>query len=277
MIKILPYDQLVSDRKSVLSVAKSIENKGNENITDLIGTYSTFGSGRDAIGVLAKNLKLEKHNEVYITTTTDSSFVSTCVSATLFNHCRISRVLTEMTKAIFVIHSFGFAHPNLLMLRKTATERNIPLIEDCAFAFDSYTEENIRLGSVGDYSIYSLPKIVPAKYGGILAFKTEAIVGITDKYIDTTIKTWFPKLWYLKKQRTENYQFLYKTIKNPIYGQAGNQNPFMFGYKSRNYIQIMKKNSNMLEFGLTHVDGEVHIPVNPFIQSYNQLTNQLIK
>ena len=170
MIKIMPLNHLVTNKidKNKLLSNKLLSNYDEKKLIEIIGNNFYFtSSGKESIEIIMKNEKLTRSDEVFITTTTDSSFVSTCVSATIFNYAKISRVLTVQTKVIYIIHNFGFPHPDLLKLRKVANERNIVLVEDCAFAFDSYTK-NIRLGEIGDYAIYSLPKILPLKYGGIL-------------------------------------------------------------------------------------------------------------
>jgi hypothetical protein len=264
MVSILPLSQLTENGIQVTDLKRSIEDRGSHEIKDIIGDYRLFKMGRDAITAVINYLQLKRDDEVYITTTTDTSYVSTCVSATIFNICKISRVLTDKTKAIFVIHNFGFPHPDLLALRELADDRKIPLIEDCVFAFDSFTQTGIRLGSIGDFSIYSLYKIVPITYGGILAFKKRAAIsGINDRYLETELADWTPKLWYIKKKRQAHYNFLYSRIPNSIYGPLADENPFMYGFYHENEADFLTEPG--VEFGKTHVKKEVHIPVNAFL------------
>ena len=264
MISISPLDQLVSNNISEVEILRQWSGYATDfSIEEQIGKYTLFKSGKEAIKYIIKTKNLQPIDEVFITTTTGSSYVSTCVSATIFNYCRISRVLTKDTKAIFVIHTFCFPHPDLLLLRKIATERNIILIEDCIAAFDSYNADNIRLGSIGDYAVFSLPKIIPVKYGGILFSKTNDVSGINDDFLANQIKCWEVLLPEIKKRRRDNYFFLKEQIGNQIYLDDSNVNPYKYGFFSKKYNELMQIPS--IEFGKTHVEEEVHLPVNPFI------------
>ena len=124
-------------------------------------------NGRSAITALLQSLGLNRNDEVWIVTTFDLPNVSSHVTCTIFNICKPSRVLTNKTKAIFVIHEFGVIHPEVKGLRKVATERKIPLIEDCAHTIDS-KRDGVSAGRIGDYVIVSFPKIYPVTLGGML-------------------------------------------------------------------------------------------------------------
>jgi len=266
MIRIFPIQHIRDNNLDINKIINDLSDFSvNKSLNDIIGDYVIFNSGKVAIRAIISNLNLKIDDEVYITTTTDSTFVSTCVSATIFNYCKISRVITDKTRAIFVIHTFGFPHPELLKLRKIANELNIPLIEDCISAFNSYNTDNIRLGSIGDYAVYSLPKIIPIKYGGILTSKLNDIQGIKDNYLTNNIKLWTPFLDKLRNNSRKNYFYLKEVLGNPVYQEDQNANPYMYGFFSRNYEIAMKDLLEIIEFGKTHVENEIHIPVNPFI------------
>ncbi|ABA58422.1 DegT/DnrJ/EryC1/StrS aminotransferase [Nitrosococcus oceani ATCC 19707] len=74
--------------------------------------------------------------------------------------------LERSTKALLLVHFFGFPQP-LALVRTLCSEHGIALIEDCAHAFFGESEGS-PLGSVGDFSIASMPKFFPAVDGGIL-------------------------------------------------------------------------------------------------------------
>lgn len=266
-MKIMPLSEIQYQKKSVDFFLEKFKSNNNTKIYDLINTdrFIYTNSAKEAIRIIVEYLNLQKEDEVYITTTTESSYVSTCVSATLFNYSKISRVLTDKTKVVYVIHSFGFPHSKLLELRKLCDDKGLILIEDCAFAFDSYIED-IRLGSLGDFSLYSLPKIFPISSGGILSFNKK--FNIKNKPIDSQIikltERWIPKVENIKNHRQENYNFLENRVnKKSIYGNVNNTNPFMYGFYSENY-QADHLCLSSFELGLTHVKNEVHIPVNAF-------------
>lgn len=125
-------------------------------------------SGREAMHALFRHLGLRAEHEVYVTTTFGYPNVSACVTSTIFNYCKPSRVLSSATRALFVIHEFGMPHADTPWLRQEATRRGIPLIEDCAHGISSAAPEGWRVGELGDWTIISLPKLFPTAAGGLL-------------------------------------------------------------------------------------------------------------
>lgn len=110
-----------------------------------------------------KNMSCVQNPNIWITTTTDSQYVSSCVTSAIENVLPWSRTITDTTIGIFCIHEFGFTHPKLKELRLIANERGIPLIEDCAYGW-----HNGAIGNTGDYAIYSLTKAFPLQFGGLI-------------------------------------------------------------------------------------------------------------
>ncbi len=131
----------------------------------------TFPNGRTALDILLASLHLRREDEIWIVTTFDLPNVSSCVTSTVFNHCKPSRVLTQHTKAILVIHEFGVPHPDLIRLSHLAKERGLLLIEDCAHTMDSVAD-GVLVGTVGDWTLLSFPKIFPVRTGGALLGKS---------------------------------------------------------------------------------------------------------
>ena len=85
--------------------------------------------------------------------------------------CRIDeehlrRSLDARTGAVFVIHYFGFPQESLPSVASLCRERGIYLLEDCAHALYSKTQEGQWVGGVGDLSIFSLWKDLPIPDGG---------------------------------------------------------------------------------------------------------------
>lgn len=78
----------------------------------------------------------------------------------------LRRRITQKTKAIYVIHYFGFLQP-LSEIKKLCRERGIYLVEDCALSLFSSNGET-RIGSIGDISVFSFPKSLPVPDGGAL-------------------------------------------------------------------------------------------------------------
>jgi len=132
--------------------------------------YTFFPRGMYAIYSLFKWFKLQgivsDEDEVCINTTTDSPYISSCVTSAIEQSCHWSREINAKTKVIFVIHEFGFFNQNVGALKKYCQENNVILVEDCAYAWQSGPA-----GDFGDYVIYSLTKFWPTQFGGYLAGK----------------------------------------------------------------------------------------------------------
>jgi hypothetical protein len=281
-MKIFPLEQIDNKQISPEKIYDTLLSSNETHLYDIIHTdnYIYTNSGKEAIRKIIEYLQPSKDDEAYITTTTESTFVSTCVSATLFNYMKISRVLTDKTKIVYVIHTFGFPHPSIKKLRDYCDEKNIILIEDCAFAFDSYTDDNSRVGSFGDFAIYSLPKIIPIAHGGILTFNDKKLHpknSLTN--LEKKLTEWIPKLNSIKTNRQRNYNYLYGKILHPIYVKHNNCNPFMYGFINDEYETIYDHFTPKHQFGLTHVKKEIHIPTNGFIdlKEYEEIVRFLSK
>ncbi|MBF0527691.1 MAG: DegT/DnrJ/EryC1/StrS aminotransferase family protein [Deltaproteobacteria bacterium] len=131
---------------------------------------SLFPAGRMALDWLFQHLHLCREDEVWVTTTFDLPNVSSCVTSTIFNHCKPSRVLSRATKAILVIHEFGVPHSQIEHFHCVSQELGIPLIEDCAHSLDSWLNNRL-IGTWGDWTILSFPKVFPVREGGALLGK----------------------------------------------------------------------------------------------------------
>ncbi|MBS0363051.1 MAG: DegT/DnrJ/EryC1/StrS aminotransferase family protein [Proteobacteria bacterium] len=120
-------------------------------------------SGREAIGFALDDLALPRDAEVLIVTTTGGPYISACVTETIEARCRWSRTPGPATRAILVIHEFGFP----AALPPELTAMGLPIIEDVAYALGSQTPDG-RVGRMGDYIVYSFPKSMPLSFGGLL-------------------------------------------------------------------------------------------------------------
>jgi len=78
----------------------------------------------------------------------------------------IERQISRETKAIIIVHFFGFPQ-NSSKISRICKKRNIVLIEDCAHAFLGKHELK-NIGTTGDFAIASLKKFFPVIDGGVL-------------------------------------------------------------------------------------------------------------
>lgn len=127
---------------------------------DCIYTYN----GRQALHLALDYYNLEKDDVVTIFTTSGNFYISGCVTAAIEKYCKWSREITPGTKLILVNHEFGYPYADLVELKN---KYKLPMIEDCAHSFYS-EDENNSIGKIGDFVIYSFPKVFPMQIGGLL-------------------------------------------------------------------------------------------------------------
>jgi hypothetical protein len=122
-----------------------------------------FRSGREAITAVLAALGMRQTDVVSIITTTGGPYVSSCVTNAIHKVCRSSREIGRHTAAVLLIHEFGFPAE----LPEAVRALHVPVIEDCAYAFGTRLRSR-RVGSIGDFVIYSLPKFLAVPFGGML-------------------------------------------------------------------------------------------------------------
>lgn len=125
--------------------------------------YTLAPRGVYALHMALKHLGLQGEDEVWITSTTESPYVSSCVTSTIEANCCWSREKTAKTKAVLMIHEFGKLHPKRQELKESSRREGMPLIEDCAYAWTGGDA-----GTYGDFVVYSFPKFFPVQFGGLL-------------------------------------------------------------------------------------------------------------
>lgn len=80
---------------------------------------------------------------------------------------KLPALMTKQTRALFLIHLWGFPVNNFKESQEFAQKNNLYLIEDCALSFLSQYHGR-PLGSFGDVAIFSLRKSLPIPNGGVL-------------------------------------------------------------------------------------------------------------
>lgn len=123
--------------------------------------------GRDGIRLLCRHLQLEPEDDITIFSTRSNQYVSSHVTCPLFDYARPSKVLTDRTKLLYVIHLFGEPYEELDKVFEIARERNLPVMEDCAHTI-FFPGDNITIGKRADYVLFSLPKVFAMPTGGVL-------------------------------------------------------------------------------------------------------------
>ncbi len=189
-----------------------------------------------------------------------------------FDLNEIAGLIDGNTKGIFVIHYFGHA-ANIQTLKNFANNKNIPLIEDCAHVLYGETNNQI-LGSFGDYSIFSVRKMLTLSDGGYLVtnkpnenFKPSYSLRVNSLYtISKFIQSRFKQIYFkltkgndllrlarLPEKGYVDFGRAYKTnIKNmsgfsSFYSNVANIDSHVKKRKE-NYVYLLEKTKNISFF-----------------------------
>lgn len=120
-------------------------------------------NGREAINIALRSYDLDKSDLVTILTTSQSFYISGCVTKEIEKFCNWNRAIVPETKIIFVNHEFGYIYPDMDYL----VSLGLPIIEDCCTTFFSQDAAG-KVGKYGDFAVYSFPKFFPVQIGGML-------------------------------------------------------------------------------------------------------------
>lgn len=240
-----------------------------------------FVNGKGAIHYLVNKYALTRCDEVCIFTSTDSSYVSTCVSATIFNYAKISRVMTEKTRLVYVIHEFGMPFQGISTLAGFCKEKNIPLVEDCALAMDSEIHGK-RIGTFGDYAIYSLSKVFPIDEGGVLVGASlprdnDFFSDVIDARVRVKFSGYLPYLKPLSERRKYSFKVIRECLPNleVIFEFCDCLTPSFVIFKTEKYQEIYDALRDAgIECGLTHVRNWLCVPTQPLMTA-EELTDIL--
>jgi len=229
--------------------------------------YTT--NAKAAIHAICRRYQLGRHDEVFIATTTDTPYVSTCVSATLFNYAKISRELSDQTRMIYVIHEFGVIHRSIDELQTLASQRKIPLIEDCAHSPMSHISSKTA-GNWGDHCIYSLSKHFPLVGGGAVASKEPLLLHkneLADSQLVSKIERWIKFLPDISAQRKRIFANISSNFPQKIHNflNADGSIPYFAILKSVDWERITRElDGNSIELGRTYNPNWICIPTQAF-------------
>lgn len=88
--------------------------------------------------------------------------------------------ITPQTRAIYLIHYFGFIHPATAEIRKLCDEHGLVMIEDCALSLMSgvsFADGKTGVdGRAGDVAVFCFYKFFPTLAGGALVINNNHIV-----------------------------------------------------------------------------------------------------
>lgn len=168
-------------------------------------------NGRQAMDLALASLDLQKEDIVTILTTSGNFYISGCVTDTIEKYCRWNREMVAGTRVIFVNHEFGYPFEGLRKLKAYG----LPIIEDCAGSFFSQDRSN-ETGKIGDYVIYSFPKMFPLQIGGLLVAnhgpgnlgKNENLGKEELRHIRNVLSAYIDQKEWIIQKRISNYVYL---------------------------------------------------------------------
>ena len=176
--------------------------------------YVYTPNGRRALYRALKYYNLQRQDVVTILTTSGNFYVSSCVTGEVDKFCSWNREVVAGTKVIIVVHEFGYPYTGLNEL----TKLNIPIIEDCAYAFFS-EDPLMTIGRVGEFCVYSFPKMFPIQIGGLLTFWPEKKIkeeegnqSGTEQYIKQVLSYAILRKEEIIRKRLLNYKWLQKAM-----------------------------------------------------------------
>ncbi|MEO6902844.1 MAG: hypothetical protein ABI315_06805, partial [Bacteroidia bacterium] len=139
-----------------------------------------------------------------------------------------------------------------------------------------------RLGSFGNYAIFSLPKTFPINRGGLLVGgklnKKNILFNESIHFeIEKEVKQFLPYLKAITKQRNYNYDFFLNKFFGfkKIFNTKHKTNPFLFGLITK-YGLI--KCINEIEFHPCYIKNGLFLPTNPFLiqDQLEYMVNQVL-
>jgi hypothetical protein len=228
-------------------------------------------SGRAGLDAVLDSLELAPDDEVLITNSSGQRYISPCVTCIVFNHCQPSRVLTDRTRAIVVIHEYGYPHPELIQLCAVARARGIPVIEDCVHSLDS-TLNDEPLGSFGDYAIFSLSKVLPVPAGGILVGSDVLPDAASHPepggaLAEAAYREHLPALGEYARRRRRNGDAVRRSFPDlPLLLEPGpGVTPFYVGLLTP-AAPAIRRRSSAVEWGSTLQSDLLLVTTNPFVE-----------
>jgi hypothetical protein len=257
-IRIAPLD--------LSTITQSDEQYDGQKLLHTDKCVSIHKKARYAITAALEDLQLRKEDVVTILTTSGNYYVSGCVTRAIEMVCKWNREVTKDTKAILVIHEFGYPYKGLSELKKYG----LPIIEDCAYAYFTKDEE---MGHVGDYVIFSLTKAFNMPVGGVMVSKNKVEDKVSGEERDCILSSWvteYKKDSEIIKKRLDNYAYLAEELASlgitPFFdlSEGGVPGAFLFRWRDDiNYPELKEyMQRNGVESSVFYTELAFYIPVH---------------
>jgi hypothetical protein len=210
--KICPFSNEAMHQNKDLPDSDAAENYFAERFASKRYYYTL--NGREAINMALSYYNLNPDDCVTILTTSGNTYISSCVTNEIEKFCKWSMNIEKQTKILFLNHEFGFPYEHPRKLKQLG----FPIIEDCAHSFFSEDDQK-TIGTIGDFVVYSIPKMFPVQIGGILLCNLEnysrkpVLNNNLERYVKNVISNHIITADLIKQKRISNYHVLKELIK----------------------------------------------------------------
>jgi hypothetical protein len=225
------------------------------------------------LGAWLGSLGLERGDVITVITTSQERYVGIDVSITAFNFGSISRVVTDRTRVIIVIHELGYVDTDFPRRCEEWRAHGILVLEDCAHVA-GLGVDSAKVGDFGDAALFSLCKVIPARVGGLIRTRKPFQLPAMDETMSaateegrTAAEAHFPYLHKINNRRQERHQMLRgglnlapwdppcPTVAAPLYSI----------YDDREQ-RVNKAELPDVDWGNTTIEpNRVQIPTNPLV------------
>lgn len=214
-ITVLPYLRKYKEKRynnSEKIILKYFEDYYQENAILLhsgrVGLYS---------GLEHYNFSSARENHILV-----PKYISSCVLNILNKNSFPVRKLDGETKAVLILHQWGYPQ-KMDQVLPLAREKKLIVIEDCANSFNSKYNGKL-IGTFGDFSIFSFPKIFSSFTGGMVISKNKQLIEAINHYKkskDQLLANIFQKISFkvLKNNSLNNRNFLNHDLHSIFYSK----------------------------------------------------------
>lgn len=262
------YQNKIAKKTNELDIEEYLSNRFLEK--DILLT----NNGRGALEAALIMLDLKADDIVTIFTTTNSFYISGCVTNEIEKYCKWSRNIEKNTKVILVNHEFGFCSQEM----KKYAALGYPIIEDFAHSFVSDSIDN-NTGYYSDFLVFSFSKYFPIQIGGALAYNKKFQNKYVEEkslssYINNVTTNYINSISNIKSKKIENYHYyleLFSTLGlAPYFNLEKNDCPAVFCFKVPKQINLNKMkiflNSNGIESSVLYGENAYFLPCHQNIE-----------
>lgn len=243
--------------------------------------HTILPSATSCLQAILKHININKNDTIAVYgSLSGNQYMDKATIGLINNVSKVASSIEPTTKAVIVVHEFGFPYQDIHTLKKLCEQKNIPMIEDCTWGYGSSFNEHTKIGDVGDFAIFSLPHILPMQYGGVLKglrisdeenwtmYKT--LDFFKRELIYTALGRYLPNIEEYNLAKIHNYKLLENYFRREGYEVRTllpGTIPGAFLVKMDNYAQVHERYT---EFGVETIklesEGSLCLPVNQSLQ-----------